>query len=161
MGIMSDPLLTCPMCGHRFDASEHTACHSCPLNKGCVMICCPKCGYNTIDTRRSVFARLAAGLFSLGRDGKGTPAQPDLRAGEQAVTLAEVPQGWQAKVVGFSGALPAARRAHLEAYGLIPSYPVRVLQHSPVTVIQVDHTELALERALADEIQVKIIGKEI
>jgi Fe2+ transport system protein FeoA len=63
-------------------------------------------------------------------------------------------------VVGFSGDFPAERRTILQAYGLVPNYKVRVLQHSPVTVIQVDNTELALEKELARGIQVKNIGGE-
>jgi hypothetical protein len=52
-------LITCSMCGHRFDPSTYTACHSCPLQSGCQLACCPVCGYEIVNPDRSVLARLA------------------------------------------------------------------------------------------------------
>ena len=69
-------------------------------------------------------------------------------------TLVDVPAGYKAKVIGFKHHLPADRLSHLQAYGLTPGHKVRVLQHSPVTVVQIEHTELALERDLAKAIQI-------
>ena len=71
-----------------------------------------------------------------------------------ACTLADVPPGCQARVTGFNSNLPVARFAHLQAYGLVPGYWVRVIQQSPVIVIQIDHTELALEMELAGNVYV-------
>ncbi|MBE0408596.1 MAG: ferrous iron transport protein A [Anaerolineales bacterium] len=70
------------------------------------------------------------------------------------MTLKDVPVGCRARVVGFCPGLAAERLAYLQAYGLAPGYWVRVLQHSPVTVIEVEHTELALESELACEVLV-------
>lgn len=64
-------------------------------------------------------------------------------------TLADVKPGEQTKVAGFSSQLSPARLAHLQAYGLVEGYPVRVVQQKPVTVVQVDFVELALEAELA------------
>ena len=65
---------SCPMCGYTFDRSAHTGCQSCPLNRDCTLICCPQCGFQTVDTGRSSLARLASGLLSkidaLARDPK-------------------------------------------------------------------------------------------
>lgn len=83
------------------------------------------------------------------------------RAGRsQELTLADVPPDCQAKVIGFLPGLPRERRAHLQAYGLVPGYWVRVIQQSPVTVVQVEHTELALERELARGVQVAEIEQK-
>jgi hypothetical protein len=41
------------MCGTLFDPGEHAACQSCPLVKGCNLVCCPVCGYETVDPERS------------------------------------------------------------------------------------------------------------
>lgn len=82
--------------------------------------------------------------------GKRSPAQEVAHA----LTLADVPVGWQVKISGFSPGLSAERNAHLQAYGVVPGYWVRVVQHSPVTVIQVEHIELALERGLARKVLV-------
>lgn len=78
----------------------------------------------------------------------------------QELTLADVPPDCQAKVIGFLPGLPKERKAHLQAYGLVPGYWVRVIQQSPVTVVQVEHTELALERELAREVQVAEIEEK-
>ena len=69
-------------------------------------------------------------------------------------TLADVPPGDSWRVVGFSSGLSADRRAYLQAYGLVPGHWVRVIQHSPVTVVLIEHTELALEEGVARQIRV-------
>jgi Fe2+ transport system protein FeoA len=70
------------------------------------------------------------------------------------LTLADISPGRQAKIIGFDSRLPADRHAHLQSYGLIPGYSVRVVQHSPVTIVRVEHLELALERELARQVKV-------
>lgn len=158
---MSDSTwLTCPLCGFQFAADGHNACQACPLQAGCELVCCPRCGYQLVDTGRSILARLAASLFRPGRRGSPkteTTGQSIYSSAEH--TLADVPPGWQAEVVGFKDSLPPGRRAQLQSYGILPDYSLRVVQHSPVTVINLDHTELALEPALAVGIQVKNIRK--
>ena len=74
--------------------------------------------------------------------------------GEGGTTLAEVPAGCKVQVLAFSEDFPADRRAYLQAYGLVPDYWVQVLQHSPVTIVRLDHLELALENELARGIKV-------
>lgn len=149
---MSDPfILTCPLCGHDFEAGAHAACQACPMHRGCNLVCCPACGYQMVDARRSLAGRLAGSVFH--------KRHRRHRRERQGLTLLDVPPGWQAKVVGFKDGFPSARRAHLLAYGLIPNDWVRVVQHSPVTVIQIDQTELALENSLAAEIEVETIHK--
>lgn len=57
---MNKRYVACPMCGYVFDPKEHTGCRSCPLEDGCATVCCPACGYQTIDVGRSHLVRLAA-----------------------------------------------------------------------------------------------------
>jgi Fe2+ transport system protein FeoA len=59
------------------------------------------------------------------------------------------------KVAGFSERMPITRRAQLQAYGVWAGSPVWVLQHAPVTIIRVEHCELALERELARQIEIE------
>ena len=61
---MSERIIVCPMCGHRFDSSAHQACKTCPLNRDCQLVCCPVCGYETVDPEKSGLARLASRLFA-------------------------------------------------------------------------------------------------
>lgn len=46
------------------------------------------------------------------------------------------------------------QQAHLRAYGIAPGRELRVLQQQPETVIQVEFTELALEKEIARKIVV-------
>lgn len=71
--------------------------------------------------------------------------------------LAELEPGQKARVMGFSPRLDRDRKTHLQAYGVVPGRVVKVIQHSPVTVLQVEHTELALERELAREIGIELL----
>jgi len=36
----------CPLCGIQFDAEGQGCRPSCPLSKGCKVLCCPGCGYS-------------------------------------------------------------------------------------------------------------------
>jgi hypothetical protein len=45
--------MKCALCGYEFDEMG-LACHTkCPLAKGCAIICCPNCGYQVVDERKS------------------------------------------------------------------------------------------------------------
>lgn len=76
----------------------------------------------------------------------------------QCCSLAELKPGQPARVTGFSARLDPDRKVHLQAYGVVPGRLVKVSQHSPVTVMQVEHTELALERDMARQIEVERVG---
>jgi len=141
--------MQCSMCGQRFDPDRHLACQSCPMHSGCDLVCCPDCGYQTVDPRRSHLVRLARFISGLRSSNKF-----DLDR-TKGMSLADVPPGCSAMVVGFSADFPPDRRAHLQAYGLVANYWVRVVQHSPVTIVNLDHIELALENELASGIMVQ------
>jgi Fe2+ transport system protein FeoA len=126
---MTTKLSTCSMCGYQFDPAAQVSCPTCPVQKGCSLVCCPNCGYENVNIQRSIIARFAARFL---------PKE-------------------NARVINFSHSITTDRKAHLQAYGIIPGNSVRVVQHSPVTVIQVDHTELALENSLARMVQVELI----
>lgn len=70
------------------------------------------------------------------------------------MTLTDVSPGTKVQVAGFSGDLSPHQQEHLQAYGLVAGRGVRVLQHSPVTVVQVEHMELAMEKELACKVWV-------
>ncbi len=69
-------------------------------------------------------------------------------------SLDQVKPGRQVKVKGFSSGLSSDRTWHLQSYGVVAGCWLRVIQQSPVTIVQVEHLELALERGLAAMIQV-------
>lgn len=72
------------------------------------------------------------------------------------VSLVDITPGMTAQVIGFFPGLPAERYAQLRAYGVAPGSSVKIIQHDPVTIIQVEFTELALEADLARGVQVAV-----
>lgn len=73
-------------------------------------------------------------------------------------TLWHVPPGQEVTILGFE-ALPLDYQHYLQAYGVMPGRTVRVLAQRPVTIIQVEHTELAFEPQIARCILVGIAGE--
>lgn len=69
-------------------------------------------------------------------------------------TLANTPVGTRVQVVGFLPGLATERQAQLQSYGLAPGHTIKVLQHNPVTVLQIEQFELALEGEMAAFVEV-------
>lgn len=69
--------------------------------------------------------------------------------------LSAQPPGTTTRLLGYLPGMPPKRRAQLQAYGLLPGQTLRVIQHNPVTIIQVELTELALETELARSVVVE------
>lgn len=114
-------------------------------------MCCPACGYETVNVQGSKLARLFARLLPGSKEDERPPG----------MSLADVPPGCWVKIINYSSSVPIEKQAHLQAYGLVGGHAVRVIQHSPVTVVQVDHTELALEKSLALEVQVEALVEDL
>jgi len=75
------------------------------------------------------------------------------RRGSHLHTLADVQPGREVQVTGY-GELNSSQRQHLQAYGLLPGRQVKVLSQHPVTIVQVEQTELAFERGVAARVLV-------
>lgn len=139
--------MVCNFCGFHYDPDQHLACQSCPLHANCNLVCCPACGYQTVNPRRSSLVRLV----------RRFPRHKKFpRKSQQGLTLADVPPGCTAEFMGFADSFPADRKASLQAYGLVVNHKVQVVQHAPVTIIRLDNIELALERDLARGIKVSL-----
>ena len=53
--------VACGLCGHRFLPTADTmSCPSCPMNRRCSVLCCPRCGYEFVTESKVVnfFRRL-------------------------------------------------------------------------------------------------------
>ncbi len=59
--------MKCSLCGYEFDETDRSCHTGCPMSKNCNLICCPHCGYQTVDTSRSPTARLLEKLLDRGR----------------------------------------------------------------------------------------------
>jgi Fe2+ transport system protein FeoA len=101
-----------------------------------------------VNPERSALARLAA-RWIRGRRHVADHAVADV--------LTDVRPGREVRLTGFAQVMPRERWAHLQAYGLTPGCSVRVVQHTPITVVQIGHLELALEADLARQIQVEAV----
>ena len=60
-------MLTCALCGFSFDPSGHGCSPSCPMSKGCGMICCPRCRYSFPQEERGLARLLRRALVRIGR----------------------------------------------------------------------------------------------
>lgn len=140
--------MRCAMCGYEFDATA-LGCHtSCPLSKGCAVVCCPRCGYSTINPARSHLSEWAARLF--GPRGEGRAAT------NGCIPLLRLQPGQEARVVSL-GDDDSSEALHLSLFGLFPGAPIRLRQTRPVPVISLGETELALDRTVAANIQVELV----
>lgn len=74
-------------------------------------------------------------------------------AKQTMATLAGARPGHEVAIVGFAGGAGDLHE-RLLAYGLIPGRTLRVLAQKPLTVVQIEHTELALERELAQCVEI-------
>lgn len=72
--------------------------------------------------------------------------------------LSNLAVGGEARLLEVGAAIEHRQREQLAAYGLNGGCRLRVMQQRPLTVIQADHLELALETAVAREIWVEAIA---
>jgi Fe2+ transport system protein FeoA len=71
------------------------------------------------------------------------------------VPLSEVGAGQEARIVSLE-TLPLTRQRYLHAFGIVPGAIISIQQQRPVTIIEVDRTELAIEREVAEGIRTAI-----
>lgn len=161
---MNPSILTCTACGFRFDPAEHPGCASCPVHSGCATACCPNCGTSNINPSASRLARWVERLFNrkqpstqAGLSIPGGFTNPDTSTG---LTLDQVRSGRSVRVAGF-GAIGAEQSRHLQAYGVLPGRKVKVLAQKPMTVLQIEQTELAIETIVAKAVRVEEIQPPI
>ncbi|MBK5230313.1 MAG: ferrous iron transport protein A [Thermoleophilia bacterium] len=160
--------IQCGICGERFDPVANPGCAGCPVNDGCLLACCPACGYSMPNPASSRLVRLAARLAARIADARGSRGRArrvrmaiGRRSRGRAVattaadapTLADAAPGASVRVRGI-GAGAAEWREHLQAYGISRGREITVVQQSPVTVVRVDHVDLAFEVRIAREIAV-------
>ncbi|MFW6039066.1 MAG: FeoA family protein [bacterium] len=141
--------MRCELCGTEFEPTALGCQTKCPLGSHCRLICCPNCGYQTVDTAKSTAARLFDRLRAL------FPHRPRaVNAAPPTVTrLSELPVGTRA-VLQSLDALEARSQARLIAFGLTPGCEVELLQRRPAPVVRCDETDLALDLAILEQITI-------
>jgi len=71
---MADPVKEerCPLCGCVFDAAPQGCRPSCPMARGCKVVCCPGCGYSFPQENAGLAGRLRRALDRAERRRTGT-----------------------------------------------------------------------------------------
>lgn len=138
--------MRCTMCGYEFETTD-LECHTgCPLAAACSVICCPRCGYSTVDPSRSGVSNWFQRL--LGRKQCGVDAPSG------CIPLLSLQVGQEAQISSMEG--DKGRLHILNQYGLLPGTPVRLTQRRPVPIVQVGQTDLALDSSVAASIFVEV-----
>jgi Fe2+ transport system protein FeoA len=139
--------MRCPLCGYEFEP-EAMSCHSsCAFNDACAIICCPNCGYQMPDERRS---RLAGALRRMLARKQNQPGSD-----EKVRPLSMMQPGQSGKVVTIQSAHDG-RIERLHILGLTDGAAITLEQKRPTFVLRAGFTELSLEREIADEILVEV-----
>jgi Fe2+ transport system protein FeoA len=137
---------TCSLCGLVY-VPGGDACHErgCPIAiGGCATQHCPRCGYTMPDEERSVTARLVRRLLGRRKEPAGPRTLVDLAAGGSGV-------------VGRLNGAPEIL-ARLTAQGLAPGVTVHLVQRAPTFVVELGETTVALERRVAEAIELRDAG---
>jgi Fe2+ transport system protein FeoA len=141
--------MRCPLCSFEFEVTAMSCHSSCAFNDSCGIICCPNCGYQIPDERKS---RLADGLRRfLSRSQGKTEEQPAIRP------LSTLSAGQVGRVIAVHSE-NHARVEKLNVLGLITDAQVIVEQKRPTFVLRVGFTEFSVEADIADEILVEIVS---
>lgn len=139
----------CPLCGFEFDESALSCHSSCAFNKACAVICCPNCGYQVADERKSrLVAAFRAALRR--RSARVTDEQAAIRP------LTAMQPGQSGRVIAIDS-ISDTRVERLHVLGLVEDAHVALEQKHPTFVVRVGFTEVSLEREIADEIQVEVM----
>lgn len=139
--------MICQLCSYEFDESQVAGCSSCALNKHCAIICCPNCGYQSVDESQSKLTQALLRIFN--RKQKNAVPSPT-----QCRRLSDLQPGQSATVYGIDSA-SASRQERLNVFGILPGSSITVEQRYPALVVSVGFTQLALEPDLANEILIE------
>jgi len=108
------------------------------------MVCCPRCGYQRVDERKSVAAGWLRRLFR-GKAPASRPAPGGLKR------LSELAPGQSVEVVTIA-TQRASRLDRLGALGVAPGSIVTLSQRTPAFILRVGETELTVDESIAQEI---------
>ena len=154
--VQSPASYQCPLCvcQFEFDPARNTGgCSSCPLGKGCGLVLCPNCRYEFPEESQVVswFSR----LFKRAKKPDAAPMWDDA-PGE--IPLSELGAGKIGEIVAIE-AERKVRAERLSAMGLTPGSRVRVKQRFPSVVLEIGETEIALDRAITQDIRVRPVAE--
>lgn len=137
--------MKCPLCGFTFDRNDERCHAGCPLSAHCTIICCPNCGYQTVDDSRGFVGRMGRWM---GRRRRHRHAAPG------AIPISHADPGEDLEVVEIRPGR-ARRLERLSALGIVPTAVVRLRQRHPAPVLEVGQTQVAIDADIARQIYVR------
>jgi Fe2+ transport system protein FeoA len=144
----------CPLCGFRFEFDperKEGGCSGCPLNHGCGLVLCPNCHYEYSE--ESQVLNWLSRLFKR----KDAEAEAPFSDAPKVIPLSELGVGKTAEIVSFETSRKA-RTERLSAMGMTPGSRVLVKQRFPSVVVSLGETEIALDRAITEDIRVRPVA---
>lgn len=139
--------MRCPLCGFEFDATAMSCHTSCAFNESCGIICCPNCGYQLPDERKSRMADALRRFIARRR------AEQDDQAPVRP--LSALQPGQSGKVIAINST-NHARIERLHVLGLVNDADITLQQKRPTYVLKVGFTELSIDHDIATNIMVDV-----
>ncbi|MEZ4670555.1 MAG: FeoA family protein [Anaerolineae bacterium] len=122
------------------------SCHSsCVFNESCGIVCCPNCGYQLPDERKTRVASALRRWFTRRQEQNEieSPVRP----------LSTLRPGQTAKIVSIDST-SQSRLERLQLLGLMPDAHITLEQKRPAYVLSVGFTQLSLDTDIAQDILV-------
>lgn len=138
-------MMRCPLCGYEFEVTAMNCHSSCVFNESCGIICCPNCGYQIPDERKTRVASALRRWFARRQteDTAQSPVRP----------LTAMRAGQSGKIVTInSDSQTRIERLHL--LGLTTDAHITLEQKRPTYVLSVGFTQLTLDHDIAADILV-------
>jgi Fe2+ transport system protein FeoA/rubredoxin len=128
--------MKCSLCGYEFSDTEgQGSCANCPMHKGCSLVRCPNCGFETPKDP------LWAKKFLHDESGN-------------VITLDKLEVNCKAKVTRIKTD-DEVRLKKLMAMGIFPGMEINLVQKYPSFVFTIGYSQFAVDLELAREIFVK------
>ena len=125
--------MKCSLCGYEFSESEGKgSCANCPMHKGCHLVRCPNCGFET--PKDPLWAKRF--LYD---------------EGGSVMTLDKLDINKKAKVIRIKTD-DEAKLKKLMAMGIFPGMEIELIQKSPSFVFKVGYSQFAVDQELAEAI---------
>ena len=140
--------MRCPLCGYEFETTAMTCHTSCAFNENCGIICCPNCGYQMPDERKSRLAEVLRRMIARKREKS--------ILGERIRPLSTLQPGQSGKVVSIQSTHDQ-RVERLHILGLTDGATIMLEQKRPTFVLRAGFTELSIEREVANDIIVEVM----
>lgn len=151
-------MMRCGLCGFRYDEKEaQKSCQSCPVTKGCRLIRCPNCGFETppepkwLTYIRDLYIRDRFSFFQGEMNGKKENRS-------HFFFLIHLPLHQIAEVTAIQTSDPK-KLQKLIAIGVFPGMKLSLIQKFPSYTFQMGHSQFVIDRPLAECVLCRMNGE--